>query len=422
MFQIPIVKHLLWGGAAMLSFLLTACPGPKGPVDVEVLDYDTSTGHWRLATSTLETVTDLNILTGKNFDIVGNQVVIANGATNLDPDVSEEEARDAMYDRRGDAVQFSYDWVTDNSGKQIAVANDYESLAMVTVFHHYEKVWSFYENTVKDKSGATDRATLVGFYGTLAGSIGIPIPISTADNAAYVPLADSWVVLRNALLDGIPLPLNSGVIAHEFSHRVFHHNVYEGPAYENWFQEVVKSSTMSEDAKRTFILLKALDEGCADINGVGFIGRADFIADSLKGALGESTSVQRDLEGEFADWATYTTLKDSGWDYKGNDVCVQPSTDYSDTEWNFYCLGTVWARTLWDASGRDIEVLRESMLPALNRALPEVGKRLGEQWLFDFDIVLQALAEEVPADLHTPLCDAYREKFDELLPWVTSCP
>lgn len=435
--------------------LAGACGGPKSPLKAEVLDYDHGSGKWRLATSTLDTVEDLNVLNGSWFDVVGNQLISINDkelkAENPDA-LDTKRLSTLVLERRGDAVQLSYDMVNDANGNPVAMANDFESLAMLTVFHHFEKVWQFYRSdtcgqnnpdacVVQDASAATTTASLVGFYSTVAADLGINIPVLTSDNAAFFSLSDSFIILRSQQLQGIPLFLNSGVIAHEFSHRVFHHNVYAEAFGTYYRKNLIESiATASDQDKRTFVLLKGLDEGCADINGVGFMQRRDFIADSLEGEIGESTRLQRDLEGDWANDVTYGSLKsDNGPPSPaGIDLCAtqqdnsetttvneQLSNDYTNTGWNFYCVGTLWARTLWDGSGRDYAVLREKILPALNRSLARLGDDLATNWYFDFELILTHLIEEVSASGDNALCNqlraAFTDKFADVIGLVPQC-
>ncbi|MBN2359475.1 MAG: hypothetical protein JXR83_08465 [Deltaproteobacteria bacterium] len=445
------MRRVPLGVALCAAALATGCPGPKSPLKAEVLDYDHTVDQWRLATATLQTVEDLDALTGQWFDVVGNQLISIN-ETELkqqDPDqLDTGRLQSLLLERRGERVQLSYDMIDDDAGDAVAMANDFESLAMLTTFHHFEKVWRFYRSdgcsaddvdgcVVQDGSAATREASLIGFYATVAQDVGINIPVLTSDNAAFVSFCDSFIVLRAQLLLGIPLFLNSGVIAHEFSHRVFHHNVYAGSAFANYYRKFVidniKSATPVD--RRTFVLLKGLDEGCADINGVGFLRRQNFIADSLEGEVGEATRLQRDLEGAWADAVTYDSLKTGNGPLSpdGADLCATQDDDddtpevderlsngYTNTDWNFYCVGTLWARALWDASGRDVEVLRHRLLPALNRSLAPLGDDLAANWYFDFELIMRHLAAEVAAlgdaALLDRLCAAFDDKFSSLMP------
>ncbi len=416
----------LWLLAVALGGPL-ACPGPSAPVQVEVLDFDPEAGEWRLATSTLDTVTDLDRLTGEWFDLLGNQQLTLdmNALQSLAPERADAATlREMVLDRPGDPVQLSYDWVNDASGDRVAVANDFESLAMMTTFHHFEKVWAFARDVVGDQSDATRAPTMIGFYATLAARIGISIPVLSSDNAAFLPLSDSFLIFRSQLIDGIPFALNSGVIAHEFSHRVFFHNAFSTSARSNWYRDSIVGETSSEAEKKTFVLLKGIDEGCADITAIAYTGRTDFIADSILGDLGASTRVQRDVEGPFADWADYDRLQWESWsDDAGNDVCSGISNGYTETTWNFYCIGTVWARALWDASGRDQATLREVLMPALNRAIKRLGdEHLARAWEFDVYMLLELVVQETPTSHRGALCSAFDDKFAGQMSWVASCP
>ena len=83
--------------------------------------------------------------------------------------------------------------------------------------------------------------------------LGINIPVLTSDNAAFFSLSDSFIILRSQQLQGIPLFLNSGVIAHEFSHRVFHHNVYGRGAFGEYYRKNLIESVA--DTRTTVLIL-----------------------------------------------------------------------------------------------------------------------------------------------------------------------
>lgn len=420
----------------MLSVLMMGCgAAPSAPVDVEVLDFDLDHDEWRLVPSTLTTVTDLDHLTGTLFDLVGAQVLAVDNLAlqKLEPaDVDTDQLRANVVDRPGVPVRLSYSWQAEGGGRR-AVTNDYESLAMLTVFHHVEQAWLFFRDVVGDASAATREPCPIGFYATVGAKLGIAIPQLAADNAAFMPLSDSFVILRTSLLQGVPLALNRGVITHEFSHRVLHHNVFDGAAFSSWVEHQVidpPSSAITNPSEeqladfRTHVLLRGFDEGCADIHAVAFSGRPDFISDSVGGPLGEPTRLQRDLEGAFAEWADYTTLKEEYGNPPevGQDLCSGKSKDFTSLTWQPYCIGTVWAKTLWEAAGRSGEALGADLLPALNRALRRLGEEhLAVRWHFDFDLIMELLAQELVGEpLLIPLCENFALRFAELGP-VPTC-
>jgi hypothetical protein len=71
---------------------------------------------------------------------------------------------------------------------------------------------------------------------------------------------------------------------------------------------------------------------------------------------------------------------------------------------------------LWDGSDRDLDVLATEVLPAVNRALPKVGDTLATGALFDVDVLLAPLVDELPAGARrSTVCQHLAEKFDEIV-------
>jgi hypothetical protein len=138
----------------------------------------------------------------------------------------------------------------------------------------------------------------------------------------------------------------------------------------------------------------------------------------LAGAIADGEADRRHLEREFADVATYENLRDQGIDAAFLRGCGSMDSGdlYGQPSFNFYCLGTVAARALWDGSGRDITVLREEMMPAVIEAMHALGEHLVDDPMFDVDFFLAPVAEGVSATRRsTTLCPALVEKFGSIV-------
>lgn len=323
----------------------------------------------RLATVTLETPTDLRIGDGSLFAVRGGGRIdtdalrLALGDEELTPDrLFDVGQRD-----RGQELALALRW---EEGR--LVADDFDTLQVMTTFHALERAWAFHRDVVGDDSSATTVRGWVGYFAELTRTGGWPLPLLSADNAAYIAPADAWLALRVVFAhEGVPFAMNPGVVAHEFHHRVFFHRVFSGAAFATWRAWVADDELLSLDGKR----LKALDEGLADLSALAFTRDPAFMSLSLVGAY-ESHAAFRDLEGDFASETTQEDLRDAGGSARLQRHCGTTRPDFAEPDFNYYCLGTILARSLWEAVDLDTERARVQIMPLVNRALAPLGDRI----------------------------------------------
>lgn len=399
---------------APLAIALASSCGPlSGPLDVEVLLFDDDgASEPRLGTVTLHSVTDLSRGAGERFDVRAGLNV--NAFTLLDElregQLSFEEIVRRGRESSGDDMRPRLSW----DGARY-VAEDFDSLQYLTLFHNFERAWDFAED-IGDASTATSEKSLVGFYSSVSLNDELPVPLQTSDNAAYVTFIDAWMTFRMFLVqEGVPFSMNGGVIAHELHHRVFFHNVFRGEAFDSW-----RAWVTSDEVTRAGNLIKGLDEGLADLFAVGLTRDLGFMGHSLRGAFEEQAAF-RDLDGELAAALTYDDLLSSLLPQGLQEHCgfaTEVGQDlYALGQFNFYCAGTLVARALWEGAGEDFGVLQADVLPAVNRALPRVGQRIAddspsEQLIFDLDVFLEALVVELPAERRGVMCAALEPRFE----------
>jgi hypothetical protein len=407
------MRHTL---AFMLCALSQVGCALESPVQIQVITHDDSDNmEFVLETVTVETATDLFTGKGQNFDLRGdlklNLDLLFN--SNLGDIESADEMIATARTNEGGIVypSLSYDPI----GGQY-VADDFDSLNYLTTFYNFEIAWNYFDNVIGDESGATSDFGFIGFYGTIVLSSLVPVPfpgVPVTDNALFYTLADAWLTLPVHDQDGIPLSMNDAVIVHEFQHRIFFKNVVDGPAFPYWFDQF-RDATAEENQQTppgeeeettavtgsglSLVFFKGVDEGLADIFAVGLHGNPQFMEASLKDAPFAlpkfyTEGPRRDLEGQFADQATYDGLL-----YDGSDDCGGRITDSS---FNHYCLGTVLARTLWETADRDGTILRDKLLPAVNRSLSETGNQIADRsaaagaFNFEVNYLLEEIAQEL---------------------------
>ena len=308
-------------------------------------------------------------------------------------------------------------------------SQDFHSLMALTAFAGFSKIWGWYASGVGDQSAATSSPGFIVFYGDIVPSALLPVPMIQMDNAVYLAGVDVWMIFPVGNQEGVPYAMNQGVLAHEFHHRVFFQNVWSGNAFERWKSILSSTEQLSANEQRSLNLLRALDEGLADINAIGFtqnIGFMDpsFHSEHLEGITAEllaAESLRRNIESDFVDLATYDNLADDSFDHtlvEGCGVANNFTTSgdiLSGQMWSPYCLGSVLARTLWEGVGRDHDVLRNAMLPAINQVLVHLGEILAEEEDFDFDVFFQLLMEALPQSIDAALfCSEIAQRFSSL--------
>ena len=95
--------------------------------------------------------------------------------------------------------------------------------------------------------------------------------------------------------------------------------------------------------------------------------------------------------------------------------CGLTTADFRDS-FNFYCVGTVLAATLWEASGKDPATMGAEIEPAVVRALPRIGEAMVNGVAFDVDVFLEPLAQEMaPGARRDALFGAVSVRFASLV-------
>lgn len=399
---------------SLLALALASCAPIEGPVLVEALVADADAeGGARLDDVELVTVTDLRAGRGEDFDVVGGLKMlndrVLQAATAADSD--EEMIEAARVDEGHDlSAHMSFDGTRWR-------AEDFQTLTLFSAFAGLERAWAF-AREIGDDSRATGDKALVGLDATVVASATLPLQIMTSDNAAYAAPLDAWLLLRVALQDGVPFAMSEHILAHEYGHRLFHKNVFTDDGAFQFYKK--RLAEMTAEEQRATRLMQGVDEGLADLFSLGATGDRRGIPGIFAGAgsVFAAEADRRDLEGDFADAATYEGLRDMTIDSSLLEGCGANAEGdlFSQASFNFYCLGTVLARSLWDASDRDVEVLRGDVMPAVRRALPRMAEAVGATQGFDVDLLLEPIAAELaPGTRRDAACAAFRDKFNELV-------
>lgn len=295
--------------AAAVTALAACAEDSTAPSRYLVYDRDSS-GTFRLGPAEITTLDDPHTGIGSVAKMRGGGRIAAGS----EGSTTEEQLRQ-LIQIEGDSdpnIQFSID----DDG--VAVPFDFDSLLMLSLYHHLERASSYFAALSVEPSSV--RQLPIYYKPRLLTILGIPIPLFT-DNAAYAPTIDAFLIPPTFVLKDVPLVANRGVVVHEYSHVVFNRLAHEDRRVPRYFLDDWPAAAAAE--------LRSLDEGLADIHGALETGDPNFIGPSISAALFE---IDRDVSID----RTYDS------------ALLQKVESSSIDTYNPYPLGSVVASTLWD--------------------------------------------------------------------------
>lgn len=396
----------------------------SGEVRVEVVAPDTRYENYSLKEVVIPNVESIKGLIHEDYTFLSGGLLKGDEMQRIlsnenDPVVFAAKTRASF------RQQMQIDLVKTN---QTFSAKSFDSLLALSAFAGVQQVWDWYRHELNDVSDATATKGYVVFYGDIVPSNFAPIPMVQMDNAVYLAGVDVWMVFPVGSQEGVPYAMNHGVLAHEFHHRVFFQSVWAKEAFERWKTLLNADESLSADEQRSLNILRALDEGLADINAIGFTRNVRFMnpsfesihLDVLTNELLTAESERRNIESDFLDLATYDNLATDTLEHDlvsgcGRSNDFKTTTDIFGDVWSPYCLGSVIARTLWDGAQRDFEILNQSILPSINQTLPILGAEMAMGNSFDLDLFFNILLDTLPDEFdHSILCEHIQLKFTSL--------
>ena len=357
-----------------LSLALLACEKSDdiaAPYPTKILSF--ADGSYEVRTVEFKTLTSFEKAQGTLAEVKGGAKV------NIDDNADEiikTDNPDSLYEEAGAAVHVDY-IVRDG----VAYPKDFSSMASLGIYHNFERTFTFWtefenisvENFLTDFGYTTihSNPTISTSSGVFAGDVTIKV------NAAFLPgIRDLWF-FKQSRAAKVPLKLNFGVMAHEFSHSLF----------DLW---VANKEPAFYDSEREFNrdVLSGLNEGLADFFSILVTGSESEFGESLS-----------ELE--------VSRTPPVGWTY----------VDYLDScGRSFYCHGSVLNSALFESSARlGTEQVARYVVAAM--------KDFGPVWLdkrddidFDYDAFLNLLLDKasVVAEHQADLCSSFKIWFANL--------
>lgn len=382
---------------ACFLFGLSACQQtPSGPIRVAILGTDPASGEYLLLAASVDTLGSLTRLEGEAATLVrGAKIVIdpvklaaAEAAGKLQ---TLDDVRDAITRRRGRAPRAAFSSGTLDGEPGVWIADDFESLAMVTAYHHLEKAR---HRALEQGMPARCLIGITTYYDLDFREQFAGQGVALTDNAAYFPLLDSFLILPFEFYPTVPLAMNGGVMAHEYSHGVW------GCIIEDSAPIARLEFSVGEKGARQLI---ALNEGLADQFGAQVTGDPNFISGSIpEASLARNLSTSR----------LYTTEMDE--------------SALTGDDFDPYALGAVLASALWSIreDALDPRSVGAVVIRSLERLRARLEALVAAGQAFDIDIYLEELVgafDDIAPAERDQACSKLQTRF-RILGGIGGCP
>ncbi len=405
----------------MFNTWIACAPNDPAPIHTAAITFNPTTAQYQISQVNLTTVSNLVHLQGSVADIVGGaEVVLDSSDPALQSATTDEQVEAAVLKDPGGTVNASF-----VSTGGVEWPADFHSENMVTTYFNFEQTFNYYHSLgwTQAQAGTPKVYYFPRFIETAISSD----PLT--DNAAFFPIVHGFLILPFAQFQSVPLPMNLGIIGHEYSHFTVNTRVYGGEASPQIFIDWGVGTGTPTPALN---LLKALDEGFADFNGTGVTCGPnfdhcdpDFIAKSIPGA-----GPARTLSGVHC----YDTTLASELNSQDLDTFTNASHQYE--------VGSVLSSAMWRAAN-DTKVVNalgqagavRAAMQTLYNSFDDSGSALGLKQILiqldannspslftiDYQVANMVVAHATDPVLGTALCSAFMDRLGTL-PLTSSDP
>lgn len=337
--HLPIALPIVLVAATL--FAGCGSPGTR----VRIIDAVDASGRLSLKDVDLVTLRDIETVRGDIAEFIGGATLRIGQGFPLDRGAS----RDDVTKNPGSVAAH---WIMDGD---VVVPSDFDSLVMLSAYAHVEKAALFFSSV-----GVTEAADQVPVYyaPNLAEAEALDLP--ETDNAAYFPDADGFILLPMKILQEIPFGTNPGVVAHEYSHRVWYYGIWGGEMFAALAEHQQDGWDLQEAA--AWNRLRATDEGIADFLATAVTGDAEFLAESVPPSLSDPRNL------------SVVRIMDAAW-LAGS----QPLDGHG--QFDVYTPGAVVASTLWSiAQEAGVQVVARAVVEAQRALAPSLRISLRYQY------------------------------------------
>jgi hypothetical protein len=382
--------------AVALPLLLSACD--PGTVSVRLLDYDPAADAYDFRVVEIETLDDLHRLDGRATTLVGDAELVLDYQTNL-----------LKWKEPGRGVAFA----AIRSGGAL-VPEDFDSLAMVSIYYQIERSLLFFEDEGFDSDRLVHMETYYWPKFTIVEADGAKTLM--VDNAFYLYATTknrAFYVFPYEQFGWLPLSMNGGVMTHEFSHAVYDALVTE--PNRAW----IDGGGLTPAASN---FVYGLNEGVADVFAVARLGDPDFMSHSIAAGVyvsscngGPYTEIVRDASAP----VPYTAAFDLA-------ARNRPPAEFCPYDIGMFVSGAVYAAELRSEGLPEGEGAAPSAetQTVFDGALLRALDRLGQSLPPDFELydLFELFVEELPAGgARDALCTALEEQYAMYYSEITGC-
>ncbi len=381
---------------ALVCLLALSCsrlsPEPvSGTVQMLVLAYDPPSGTYKLVIGDVTTLHDLRTLSGDAAKILGGAEISVN-YDQLDQQNPQtaEEIQNLTTVHAGSPVDFAY-FTVDG----IIHPEDFDSLCMATLYFNFEQAHLYFANL----NAALYDLPVLYFAKYSEGTTGHMQTLT--DNAFWDSITRQFVVLPFKNIKALPMGMNVGIVAHEYTHAVFDQQFNGSQDGIPWLTE--KASAEPDRYQAALNLERSLNEGLADFFGAMVSGDPAFMRKS-------DSQITDDRRLDPPDPRCYTE------ELKGN------LEDESIDKYDPYPVGSVLSAALWaiaSNAGNDQQAFAQGVVDGMTALGQTFQKNQDQTTVAD---AIDALASTAsPDDLKPDECGILLDRFHLTAAEVPHC-
>jgi len=340
----------------------------------------------------LDTVSDVVALKGSIGYLVGGARIVVDPADPLlrlnGGNLNDDQLAQVFIKGEGADPRASY---IEKDG--VLWPADFHTWNMVTSYFNFEQAFEYFQAI--GVPGETLSEVRIYYFPSLVFTEDGPQEMR--DNALYLSLVKSFLVLPFDKLQEAPLAINAEVVAHEYAHLVFHRLVYGNKALPD---PLVRWAGGLGAPSPQVNLLKSFDEGLSDFHAFSASCRGAFGCDPrfLDSSFDDALATARDLSRRDTcmDDGLYNALHSQGGDFTRLG--------------NHYALGTILASALYHAgaSPQDWELISTSVVSAYPDLQSFIATNLNTPENFTLEAVLDLLmAHTSSIELRTRMCSQF---------------
>lgn len=410
------IKSALLSAVVMSLVVASGCRpgGDVDPSDYLIYTLDPETGEYRLSKEKIRTLRNIRQVDGDVLEMQGGGE-LAEGIEG-DP-VTREDWEQALIIK--DSAPPSIEYTVDDG---TLIPWDFDSAMMLTVYHHMERSYDYFNGL---ELGTDLEQDLGAKVGDMVGKIpcyyypqiklgGIPLPLFT-DNAAYAYTLNAFLVPPRASLDdAVPIYANRGVITHEYGHAVFNRLVYNNERvpdflFEEWETDPAAIRALNE--------IGGLDEGLSDVWGALDTKDPNYIAASIDEDL-----IDRDM-GKIRFYETCLFLAVDSGVYPSSSTCggnygegVANPTDSEDVRFDYsegdgydsHHLGAVVGSIFWEIREQQREnITDDEWARYVVQAMRDIQNPTKD---FRLSMFFNALHDQVPVAHQSEVCQTLHDR------------